>query len=833
MRIQGKQLAINTIEQNQLNLAIPVEPSDATRKDYVDSLINNSLSVERVSKENQNMIGSYSTGVTYIACDVPVLEDTIYKSVVSVYVNGLIINCGANYECFFSPDNILVRLVDDIRIGDRLYWNTDYADYDIDSDDSIDFKYLTNDSKISTVTLDTNETAIITGDDEIVSLKFTGGLNETATLTITGISFTIGDVSGSFTFDIGNTNGYLHTFTYIGENYYFTANSNPYNIIWNGTNSIIFSVIKNYPFDINRYAGPTLYPTSTNANEPILSLTDTFMTVGSNTTSLYLYEKVNSLWTNKQTINTLSNILYFTKMTDDYILAADRDGNFEVHKWSGGTSTWDSGTTIQVSGTGGYEIYGDISSDQIITGDGRYNSNVGLVKIYTENTGYTWDSTTLYNPVGADRVGGAGVFIEKNTKAVVGTYYHNRIYVYDYISGTSWGIGTELDRLSGDCTDVDTTSTSNVVLDYKDNLILAGAYNTTYSGTTSGVAYIYEYSGGTWWINQLPFPSGDTTNLKLGSSGKIVTYEGNTGTTYETGQTYLYVGTKTTTNSIGKIFIYKQSGSTWELYGQTDKGYCDVAFDVDSQLNVITSSTNNIYYLSFHGHQIFNPTSRNKIPVATNLAINGTKTIGEYVTLTYDYSHSLYVSEDTNNTQITWYSRTYLSENYVERTDLTNNKTPYVDSDLYGKHVQVYLAPVDDNGNMGSLINHSETLIEADNTDFNSYTPISSQSLLLTIISGNPINGNGVGVYVLLGTHNIKQNATTSSWGIGFNSGGHNIYIYGTSGGYNSMSLTINGGNTYTNFTDTTQTGYVSDSLFTQYTLGGTVFTIGKNTGWR
>jgi len=833
MRIQGKQLAYNTIEQNKLNLAIPVEPSDATRKDYVDSLINNTLSVERVSNENQNMAGSSGLTGIYIACNIPILEDTIYKSEVSVYVNGLKINCGHNSESFFSPDGILIRPTDDVRIGDRLYWNTTYADYNIENDDSIDFKYLTNDTKINTITLNTDETFIITTDDEITSLKFTGGLNETATLIIDDVSFTIGDVSGSFTFDIGDTNGYLHTFTYIGENYHITVNTNPYNIIWNGTSSIIFSVIKNYAFNITRYAGPTLYTTSTNQDEPILSMTDDFMVVGSNSTQLYLYEKVNEVWSNKQTISTFSETLYFTKMTDDYILGADRNGLFKVHKWNSSTETWDSGTTLQSAMGGGYEVYGHISDNQIITGDGRADSNNGIVRIYTENSGGTWDYITLTNPASVG-LGQSGVLLKKNEIAVVGTWDYNKIFVYNYISGTSWSSGIELDRLPGELLTIDTIYSGNRILDIKDDLILCGAPGVEYDGTNTGIAYIYEYSGGTWWPSQLPFPTGDTTDLFLGSCGKIVTYEGSSGTTYSTGQTYLYVGTEITSSSLGKFFIYKQSsGGTWELYSQIYESYCHTAFDVDNQLNIITSSTSYVYSLPFYGHQIDKVANRTGIPIIGSLTITGTKEIGNYVSLSYSYIHPTYIDENTNDTGVIWYTKSYLSESYTLRTDLSNNKTPYVDSNLYGKHTLVTVTPVDENGNSGVPVSYSETLLDTDNTAFNSNTPILSQSIILTIISGNAINGNGPGVYILLGTHNVKQSTGTSSWGIGFNTGGHDIYIYGTVGGYNSMSITINGSATNTAFTDTAQTGYVSDSIFTQYTLGGTVFTIAKNTGWR
>lgn len=98
------------------------------------------------SKANLNMSGEITLNDGDLACNTEINDIPISTSHVRVFINGLEVNVGGKvypYDCYFSPNGgTTVRVVGDERKGDKLYWNTTIAGYNLDSNDLIDFVYL-------------------------------------------------------------------------------------------------------------------------------------------------------------------------------------------------------------------------------------------------------------------------------------------------------------------------------------------------------------------------------------------------------------------------------------------------------------------------------------------------------------------------------------------------------------------------------------------------------------------------------------------------------------------------------------------------------------------
>lgn len=75
-----------------------------------------------------------------LACETRVLEFPI--SNIQVKVNNINVTVGENEDCYFSPDGgLTIRTGGSADKGDYLYWNS--TRFDLESDDEIDFIYLT------------------------------------------------------------------------------------------------------------------------------------------------------------------------------------------------------------------------------------------------------------------------------------------------------------------------------------------------------------------------------------------------------------------------------------------------------------------------------------------------------------------------------------------------------------------------------------------------------------------------------------------------------------------------------------------------------------------
>jgi len=100
-----------------------------------------------LSTSNKNMEADVTTIDRDLACSEPIFSIPKTLSTVSVYVNGLNVNVGGDaypFDCYFSSDNgVTVKAQGHENKGDKLYWNPSVANYNLDTNDLIDFVYLT------------------------------------------------------------------------------------------------------------------------------------------------------------------------------------------------------------------------------------------------------------------------------------------------------------------------------------------------------------------------------------------------------------------------------------------------------------------------------------------------------------------------------------------------------------------------------------------------------------------------------------------------------------------------------------------------------------------
>ena len=82
------------------------------------------------------------------------------------------------------------------------------------------------------VTIDVGETQVI--------LRYVGGTDTSATVVVNGVSFIVGDVAGSFVWDIGGDQEYA--FTAIGDYVIATALSYTFTVTWIGTGSFYLAI---------------------------------------------------------------------------------------------------------------------------------------------------------------------------------------------------------------------------------------------------------------------------------------------------------------------------------------------------------------------------------------------------------------------------------------------------------------------------------------------------------------------------------------------------------------------------------------------------------------
>jgi len=99
------------------------------------------------SKSNLNMSALDTVNDGDLATLLGIIDNPLEGNFVRVTVNGLEVNVGGKvypYDCYFSNDNgITAKSIGEEQTGDKLYWNTSIAGYNLDSSyDKIDFIYL-------------------------------------------------------------------------------------------------------------------------------------------------------------------------------------------------------------------------------------------------------------------------------------------------------------------------------------------------------------------------------------------------------------------------------------------------------------------------------------------------------------------------------------------------------------------------------------------------------------------------------------------------------------------------------------------------------------------
>jgi hypothetical protein len=106
-----------------------------------------------LSNLNIDMPANTTSSGSTLACSVPLLNNSISNSYVSVYVNGIQVTVGDGIktkDCYFSSDGgVTAKLSDNVLIGDSLYWSYNISGnpisgFDLNSvTDKITFIYLT------------------------------------------------------------------------------------------------------------------------------------------------------------------------------------------------------------------------------------------------------------------------------------------------------------------------------------------------------------------------------------------------------------------------------------------------------------------------------------------------------------------------------------------------------------------------------------------------------------------------------------------------------------------------------------------------------------------
>lgn len=855
-RVAGKQFANNTIEQNHLNLTTPVYSYDATIKEYVDNNVNDSKSIERESSSNLIMLANSGSTSTYLACNIAIVDDPIFDTVVDVYLNGIQVSIGDGYDCYFSPDGIIKRSIADVRIADKLYWDYTVANYHLESDDVFDFKYLTNDSQIQIINLNNGDSVEITSDNNIVVLKFTGEVGESATVIITGVSFSVGNTVSGFTFDIGDTNGLLHVFTYISENYEFYISGLSYSINWDGEGSIVFSVItKNNFYDLYghkviinlNYGGYYFYACTSN-NERLDILKDWIFIIGTMRGGigwwdgkLLIYNKINDVWVKTQEIYHESDYYPTIVSTDKtgsmrFILKRYRvTGSAEkaqTYILSG--STWvkePNGIDYPALDISALGLYGNnvVISNRVYN-DG--NPNNGIMWTFHNSGGTWWGPYTIYSPAVSQRFGYSAVIYDDFLS--VHSKIDNKLHMYYTTdSGQTWINRQEITGHTQTITGL--FDYSNTVQIIGDKMMVSMDENTLvmweFSGRTNG-----NPSGGTW----VEYPFNLSAFPLTGG-----TYE--VGTFVWTSEDIIFIPLVVPKENLhlysSKTYIYQKINGVWEatvlknVYPQYRNGGYGFYHSAGSgatfycpwqDYNEILENQDYFTVLTECGRLTSSNTilARNLNSSAVGLELVKTNNT---INLSYDYSHIYgYIEKDS---LIKWYSE----DNWVTgSTQITeyNGLSVKIDTLTSGKLISVKVNAKDENGILDIYQSHSNKLwvYDDDNEVFNT-TSIDSAIIKLTVINGSI--GSGVtsietGVYNISANTTFSQSLTTTVWN--FNATSIIIGLNGYSS-YGAIVLNVNGSG-YSNTLSGTYNG-VPDAFFTQYIIGGVTFTIEKGPGWK
>ena len=236
---------------------------------------------------------------------------------------------------------------------------------------------------------------------------------------------------------------------------------------------------------------------------------------------------------------------------------ASGTGEAYVYTRSGGT--WSQTTILRGSLGSGNDAFGEsvaiAGSDTIVVGAPDQTvsglTDAGLAYVFALSGG-TWSQTAVLNdpsPV-ANSFFGMAVSMSGDTQAFVGSPGQarpGRVYVYD-LSGGSWSLASTI------------TPSDSSLGDYFGGAISAngssvaiGALDTYHAGS-SGAAYVFTQSGGTWTQSAEEFPPGSPQNPSYGTSVALF------GSALLVGSPQQNVGTNTWQ---GEAYLYSNDSGVW------------------------------------------------------------------------------------------------------------------------------------------------------------------------------------------------------------------------------------------------------------------------------
>ena len=863
-QISGKQIKDESIKQKQLGIETPTKIDDATRKDYVDQLARNAKSVLSHIYNDYNMTpNATSTGSGYeLAINIPILDDPIANSKAVVFVNGVRIEVGPDKEAYFSPDGTTKRLNNQVRIGDQLYWDSDIAGYTLDSNDNIDFYYLTNELQVQVSNLNPDTTVEFTTDQEIILLEFNGNDGDTATIDIDGVTYTVGQQSGNFVFDIGGSNE--TTFTTITDFVEITVNGNDYVIRFNGTSSQVVSIYKKQAGNSNSLFG--FYE----IEKPDIGSTSYLQTVagainnGKIFTVMGQYIKMFEIQDDNEL--ELKEIQSFQDSTIDYnhnygttfrcfyndklvVVELNSDSNDSVkypHYFkvdSDGKLIGTEASTISTLTINGLD--GDLDDDQFFVDNVVYNYDYG---------NDTWDSgNSLTRPV---NIGGddykyniqgdvvKGAKIDKDNRVVVGaisdTNSSDKIIEFTW-DGSSYGSPSEI-SLPGGVTNffklADLTIDSFLLVDNNLNL------------------YVYEY-GSSWNINNLTQPTNfDKSDIQAipGSFTDPIKIDYDE----ETNIIYVYFSNGSEYYGVYDILItYKKENGNYVKLNE----YFNISVNVTKEDGLWYGHDASTPLLNVDNNYLVTSTAINDADDETILFYkNDSILINEKYPLTkssipYVFNSSL--KENTDNYEVTYdfFNIGKVSEgnsefniktkpSFFENSQDINVNDKFIDKNtIQDNFVEAEITPETEYLVKGKKQNLKPVLAtKINNGTFrgtNDYFKYGNLPLITLTINSGSINGNGVGVYNLYPNGTFVRDGTyQTDLLLDLRvSPSFNIYIsMNTSSAYGSFNIDNSNITSFINNTTLTnkRIGDLDGSLiFKNYVTSNADFNLSPGPGWR
>lgn len=151
----------------------------------------------------------------------------------------LMLNTATTFPIIANINGVLLSATEATNVGGTnvVTINVPYA---LDATDTLKVIY-----RVTTVMYNETQTiAFNTISDTAKIIEYTGGVGTTTNLVIDSITYVIGNVGGSFVFDIGGANE--HTFNTIGETFSFTSNLKTFTIIWAGFGSLVVRLSRDH-----------------------------------------------------------------------------------------------------------------------------------------------------------------------------------------------------------------------------------------------------------------------------------------------------------------------------------------------------------------------------------------------------------------------------------------------------------------------------------------------------------------------------------------------------------------------------------------------------------